>query len=168
MKKVLAPTKIVAMRNYLLCELLSNKYISTQQTAELSKWLDGYGLLPKWQFVDQLYQEMCYLKFCLVLLLLLGVCLLSIIPSQCEALQTKQSPLAMQILDISTGLFCKGNILVDPNNPLLSLAENLRCLYNQYRILLDAGMSGVCMTSLNNRKNGTIPGGRGWHTFFSA
>ena len=66
---------------------------------------------------------MYHLEFCLVLLLLLDVCLLSIILSQCEALQTKQSTLETQILDISIGLFCKRHILVDPNNPLLSLAD---------------------------------------------
>ena len=63
-----------------------------------------------------------HVEFCLVLLLLLGVCLLSKILSQCEALQTKQSTLETQILDISIRLFCKGHILVDPNNSLLSLA----------------------------------------------
>ena len=55
-----------------------------------------------------------------VLFLLLGLRLLLIILSQCEALQIKQSTLEMQILDISIVLFCKGNILVDPNNPMLS------------------------------------------------
>ena len=36
MKNFLPLTKIVAMRNYLLCELLSCRYISTQQTVERS------------------------------------------------------------------------------------------------------------------------------------
>ena len=35
MKNVLPSTKIVAIQNYLLCELLSNRYISTQSTVEV-------------------------------------------------------------------------------------------------------------------------------------
>ena len=68
--------------------------------------MDGYGLHSQWQFVDQLYQQMYRLEFCLALFLLLGVRLLSIIPSQCEVLKIKQNNLEMQILDISIGLFC--------------------------------------------------------------
>ena len=56
MKNALPPKKIVAMRNYLLCEFISNKYILTQQTVGRSTWLYVYGLNPQWQFVDQLYQ----------------------------------------------------------------------------------------------------------------
>ena len=41
-----------------------------------------------------------------ILHFLLGVRLLSIIPSQCEVLQIKQITLEMQIPDISIRLFC--------------------------------------------------------------
>ena len=77
---------------------------------------------------------MYHLEFRLVLL---GVRLSSIILSQYEALQTKKSTWEMQIPDIFIGLFCKGYILVDPNNPLLSLAERSRCFYIRCRLLLD-------------------------------
>ena len=46
------------------------------------------------------------LEFRLALFLQLGVRLLSIIPSQCEVLQIKQTTLEMQILHTSIGLFC--------------------------------------------------------------
>ena len=44
--------------------------------------------------------------------------------------------------------------MVDPNNPLLPLAENSKCLYIQYRVLLDdvCCMPGVDTTSFNNGK----------------
>ena len=65
----------------------------------------------------------------------------------------------MQIPDISIGLFCKGHIMVDPDNSLLSLAENSTYLYIQYRVLLDDEcLSGVCTTSLNNVKMELIEG----------
>ena len=48
---------------------------------------------------------MYHLEFRLALFLLLGVSLLSMILSQCEALQTKQSTLEMKIPDISFGFF---------------------------------------------------------------
>ena len=87
---------------------------------------------------------MYHLEFRLVLL---DVRLPSIILSQYEALQTKQSTLEMQIPDITIGLFCKGYILVDPNNPLLSLAENSRCLYIRCILLLD---NTVCQVYLRH------------------
>ena len=105
MKSALPPMKIVTIRNYLLCELFSNRYILTQQTVRRSTWLQGYGLHP--QFVDKLYQYTYSLEFRLFLFLLLGVCLLSIIPSQCEVLQIKQNTLEMQLPDISD-YFAKG------------------------------------------------------------
>ena len=80
-------------------------------------------------------------------MLLLCLRLLSIILSQCEALQTKQSTFEMQIADISVWLFCKGQISVNPNNPMLSLAENSRCLYTQYRILLDDAVFQVYVSN---------------------
>ena len=89
---------------------------------------------------------MYHLEFRLVLL---GVRLPSIILSQYEALQTKQSTLEMQIPDISIGLFCKGYILVDPNNPLLSLAENSRCLYIRCILLLDNTVCQVYVRHLS-------------------
>ena len=86
MKSALSPMKIVAIWNYLLCELFSNRYILlTQQTVGWSAWLYGYGLHPQWQFVDQLFQMMYCLEFSLVLFLLLGVRLLSIISSMWSA-----------------------------------------------------------------------------------
>ena len=80
---------------------------------------------------------MYLLEFRLVLFLLLGVRLLSVILSQYEALQAKQNTLEMQISDTFIGLLCKGHIVVDPNNPLLSLAKNSRCLHIQCRVSLD-------------------------------
>ena len=91
---------------------------------------------------------MYLLEFRLVLFLLLGVRLLSIILSQCEALQAKQNTLEMQIPDTFIGLLCKGHILVDPNNPLLSLAENSRCLHIQYRVSIDNAICQVYVRHL--------------------
>ena len=97
---------------------------------------------------------MYHLEFRLVLL---GVLLPSIILSQYEALQTTQS-LEMQIRDISIGLFCKGYILVDPNNPLLSPVENSRCLYIQCRLLSDNTLCQVYVRHLLMMQNGAFRG----------
>ena len=102
-----------------------------------------------------LYQWMYHLEFRLVLL---GVLLPSIILSQYEALQTTQSTLEMQIRDISIGLFCKGYILVDPNNPLLSPVENSRCLYIQCRLLSDNTLCQVYVRHLLMMQNGAFRG----------
>ena len=98
---------------------------------------------------------MYHLEFRLVLL---GVLLPSIILSQYEALQTTQSTLEMQIRDISIGLFCKGYILVDPNNPLLSAVENSRCLYIQCRLLSDNTLCQVYVRHLLMMQNGAFRG----------
>ena len=128
--------KIVAIHNYLLCEVFSNRYIDiTDSWMEyLALWIWFTSTL---KFVDQLYQLMYHLEFRLVLFLLLVVRLQWIILSQCEVPQTKQSTLEIEITDISIGLFCCEHMLVDANNPLLSLVEDLRYLYIQYKVLLD-------------------------------
>ena len=128
--------KIVAIHNYLLCEAFSNRYIDITDS-----WMEYLALwiwfTPTLKFVDQLYQLMYHLEFRLVLFLLLVVRLQWIILSQCEVPQTKQSTLEIEITDISIGLFCYEHMLVDANNPLLSLVEDLRYLYIQCKVLLD-------------------------------
>ena len=93
-----------AIRKYLLCELLSNRYILIQETVKRSIWFYAYVLHQQWQFSDELYQQM-YQQICRFLFLLLGVHFLSIILSQSKVLQAKQSTLEKKILDISIKLF---------------------------------------------------------------
>ena len=42
MKNALPPMKIVAIQNYLLCELFLNRHILAQQTVEWSTWFYGW------------------------------------------------------------------------------------------------------------------------------
>ena len=95
---------------------------------------------------------MYHLEFRIVLFLLLGVCLLSIILSQGEVHQIKQSTLEMQIPDISIRLFYWGDIFVNPDNSLLPFAENSRFVYSMQSFIRWCCILGVCTTSFNNGK----------------
>ena len=110
---------------------------------------------------------MYHLDFPLVLFLL-GVHLLSIILSQWEVLQAKQSIFEnanSRYFHWITVLW-KGHILVDTNNRLLSLAKNSRCLYIQFIVLFDDAAYQVYLRDLLIIENEIIRGCRGWSTIF--
>ena len=54
-------------------------------------------------------------------------------PFQCVNHQIKQSSLAQQTLDITTGCSYLRHTSVDPNNLLLLIAEGLRSVYTQQK-----------------------------------
>ena len=110
---------------------------------------------------------MYHLDFPLALFLL-GVHLLSIIFSQWEVLQAKQSIFENANFGYFHWItvFWKGYILVDTNNRLLSLAKDSRCLYIQYIALLDDVAYQVYLRHLLIIENEIIWGCRGWSTAF--
>ena len=150
MKNVFPLTNIVAIRNYLLCELLSNRYIPTLCSTD--SWTECLAL---WIWFTST------VTVCRPAVLIDVSTRISSSPvptTRCpfainNSVSMWSAPSKAKYFGNTNsgyfiGLLCKEHILVDPNNSLLSLAENSRCLHIQYRVSIDNAICQVYVRHL--------------------